>query len=99
MEHGDVIFRFFLPSDEDAAEAVEPGVCSFDDPASGLVAGFAFDVLRFFSAAADVRGETEFSEKPTDFVRVVAFVQTHSLRFFCGRLWTSYHDRFYRRFG
>jgi hypothetical protein len=40
MEHGKVVVGMFLPADEEATEAVQPGVGTLDDPASGAPPGF-----------------------------------------------------------
>ena len=83
MEHREVSVGAFLPADEDAAEAVQPGVGAFDDPAAGAEAGLAFDRLRFRAAAADVRGEREFVGECADLVVVVGGVEAEPL----GELW------------
>ena len=70
----------FLPAGEDAAEAVEPGVAAFDDPAAGAEAGLAFDRLCLFAAAADVGGEREFLGELTDLVVVVGGVEAEPVR-------------------
>jgi hypothetical protein len=70
----------FLPADEDAAEAIQPGMGSFDDPAAGAEAGLAFDRLRLVAAAADVRGEAELLGEFVDLGIVVAAVEAQPLR-------------------
>ena len=79
MEHREVGVGAFLPADEDAAEAVQPGVGALDDPAPGTEAGFAFDLLRFFAAAADVGSEGELLSEFVHLRVVVAFVQAEAL--------------------
>lgn len=79
VEHGEVGVGAFLPADEDAAEAVEPGVGAFDDPAAGAEAGLALDRLRLVAAAADVRSERELRREFAHLVVVVAAVEAQSL--------------------
>ena len=74
MEHGEVGVGAFLPADEDATEAVEPGVRSLDDPAAGAEACFPLDRLCFFAAAADVGGERELLGQVAYLVEVVAAI-------------------------
>ena len=93
MEHGEVGVGAFLPADEDAAEAVEPGVGALDDPAAGAEAGLAFDRLRFFAAAADVGGERELLGEVADLVVVVGGVEAQPLRPLPGRLGPFDRDR------
>lgn len=62
MEHGEVGVGAFLPADEDAAEAVEPGVGAFDHPAAGTEAGVAPELLLFLAAGTDVTGERELDQ-------------------------------------
>jgi hypothetical protein len=75
-----VIVGFLRPADEEAAEAVEPGVGALDDPAAGAEAGLALERLRFLAAGADVRGEAELVDERAHLVVVVALVQAEPLR-------------------
>ena len=54
MEHREVGVGALLPADEDAAEAVEPGVGALDDPAAGAEAGLALERLCLLAAGADM---------------------------------------------
>jgi hypothetical protein len=80
VEHGEVGVGAFLPADEDAAEAIQPGVRPFDDPAAGAEAGLAFDRLRLFAAAADVSGERELLAEVAHLAVVVRGVEAEPLR-------------------
>ena len=80
MEHGEVGVGAFLPADEDAAEAVEPGVGALDDPAASAEAGLAFDGLRLFAAPADVSGEAKLVQQLAYLAVVVAAVEAEALR-------------------
>ena len=53
---------------------------ALDDPAASAEAGLAFDRLRFFAAAADVRGEAELVGELVDLGVVVAAVEAEPLR-------------------
>jgi hypothetical protein len=86
VEHGEVGVGAFLPADEEAAEAVEPGVCPFDHPAAGAEAGLALECLRLLAARADVRREAELGRQLVDLGEVVALVQAEPLRLLGGRL-------------
>ena len=86
MEHREVGVGAFLPTGEDAAEPVQPGVGAFDHPAAGAVAGLAFDRPCFFAATADVRGEGELLGELVHLRVVVALVEAQPLRPLPGRL-------------
>jgi hypothetical protein len=86
VEHREVGVGAFLPAGEDASETVQPGVGAFDDPTAGSEAGLAFDRLRFFAAAADVRSEAELLGEFAYLVVVVAAVEAEPLRPLAGRL-------------
>ena len=86
MEHRQVGVGAFLPAGEDAAEAVEPGVGAFDDPATSAEAGLALDRLRLFAASADVGGEGELGGQLVHLGVVVALVEAQPLRLLRGRL-------------
>lgn len=79
MQHCEVGVGAFLPAGEDAAEAVQPGVGAFDDPAAGAEAGLVLDRLRFLAAAADVRGERELVGEFADLFVVVGGVEAEPL--------------------
>ena len=99
MEHGEVGVGAFLPTGEDAAEAVEPGVGAFDDPAAGAEAGLVFDRLRLFATAADVGGESELAGELADLVVVVGGVEAQPLGLLAGRLGPFDRDRLDRLAG
>jgi hypothetical protein len=99
VEHGEVGVGAFLPAGEDAAEAVEPGVGAFDDPAAGAEAGLALERLRFFAAAADVGGERELVAELAYLVVVVAAVEAQPLRPLARWLWALDRDRLDRLAG
>lgn len=80
MQHCEVGVGAFLPTGEDATEAVQPGVGAFDDPAACAEAGLVLDRFCFFAAAADVGGEAELGRELAYFVVVVAAVEAQPLR-------------------
>jgi hypothetical protein len=79
VEHRQVGVGALLPADEDAAEAVEPGVGALDDPAAGAKAGLALDGLRLLAARADVGGEGELGGELAYLGKVVTLVQAEAL--------------------
>lgn len=99
MEHREVGVGAFLPAGEDAAEAVQPGVGAFDDPAAGAEAGLPLDRLRFLAAAADVRGERELVGEFADLLVVVGGVEAEPLRELWCRLGPLDRDAFERGAG
>jgi hypothetical protein len=94
VEHREVGVGAFFPAGEDAAEAVEPGVAAFDDPAAGAEAGLLFDRVCFLAAGADVGGEAELGRELAYLVVVVAGVEAEVLRPLRARLGTVDRDRF-----
>jgi hypothetical protein len=80
VEHREVGVGAFFPAGEDAAEAVEPGVGSFDDPAASAEASLAFDRFCFLATAADVGGEGELLSELADLPVVVGTVEAEPLR-------------------
>jgi hypothetical protein len=93
VEHRDVGVDAFLPADEDAAEAVEPGLGALDDPAARAVAGFALERLRLLPARADVRREAELGGELVHLGKVVALVEAEPLRLLCAWLGPLDRDR------
>src|SRR5215472_4195119 len=89
MEKGQVIFRLFVPTDEQAAKAVHPRMRPFHDPTPRFEARFSLDGFGLRSSWANMGGKTEFAQDVTHLVIVIALVQAHALRLLLGRLWTS----------
>ena len=80
MEQGEVVVGLLLPADEQAAEAVHPGVRALDHPAPGPIArDLPFGGL-LFAARADVGGVAPFRDRLPRRVLVVALVQAQVLR-------------------
>ena len=65
----------FLPADEQAAEAVEPGVGALDDPAAGAIARLVLERVGLVAAGADVGGEAELAYELVHLAVVVAAVE------------------------
>ena len=80
MEHREVGVGAFLPAGEDAAEAIEPGVRSLDDPAASAEAGLPLDRLGFLAASADVGGERKLLRELADLLVVVGGIKAEPLR-------------------
>jgi len=99
VEHCEVGVGAFLPTGEDAAEAIQPGVGALDDPATSAEAGLAFDRVRFFAAAADVGGEAERGCELAYLVVVVAAVEAEPLWPLPGRRRSLDRDRLDRLAG
>ena len=80
MQHGRVILRFLLPTNQNATVSVHPTVCPFSHPAASPKPRGTPDQLRLLTARANMRREPEFPREVTDFVIVIPFVQTQVLR-------------------
>jgi phosphate transport system regulatory protein PhoU len=80
MEHPHVIFRFLLPTNQDAPVAIHPTVCPFRNPAASPKPGGASDQLRLATTRTNMRRELEFPRQIAHFLKVVPFVQTQMLR-------------------
>lgn len=78
MEHGQVVFGLFSPSDEQVPEAVEPRVGTLDDPAAGFLARFFG--LDFFPTRPNVDRVAQSGQRFAHLLRVVARVQAQALR-------------------
>jgi hypothetical protein len=99
VEHGEVGVGAFLPADEDASEAVQPGVSAFDDPAAGAEAGLASERFLLLAAGADVGGERELLAEVAHLDVVVGGVEAEPLRPSLGRLGPLDRDALDRRAG
>src|SRR3954447_3381292 len=78
VEESEVVCGFLRPSDQDGAEAIEPGMGAFDDPPSRLGAGLPLgsDLL---AAGAQMQGEAERGGEVTRLLVVVALVEAEML--------------------
>jgi hypothetical protein len=79
MEHSQIIYRFLFPTDENPAEAIDPGGDALDHPASRTTAVGAFGDL-FLTARLDMRSVTASAGFPADSVGVKTLVAAQMLR-------------------
>ena len=79
VKEGDVVVGRLIPADQDAPEAVQPAVRAFHHPAPGFEPSFSFDGLGLLAPAADVSGEAKLVQRASHLVKVVAFIQAHTL--------------------
>ena len=96
MQHAHVIFRFLLPTNQNATVSIHPTVCPFSHPAASLEPRGTPKQLRLLTARANMRREPEFPRQITHFVIVIPFVQTQVLRPVPRRWGSSYGDAFDR---
>src|SRR5437763_1714152 len=75
-----MVVGLLRPADEQAAEAIEPGVRALDDPAAGAEACLPLERLLLFTAGADVRAEPVLADEFVDLRIVVPLVQADPLR-------------------
>src|SRR3954470_19070090 len=85
VEEREVVGGLLGPTDQDAAEAVEPGVCSLDYPAARFGAGMTFG-MGFLATGAQMQGEAEGRGQGTRFIIVEALVEAEVLWPAAGRL-------------
>src|SRR5258706_7635374 len=97
MEKGQIVFRLFVPTNQQTAKAIHPRMTPFHHPAPGLEASFSLDRLGFFSSWTNMGRKAELTQDVAYLVVVIALVQAHSLRLLLCRLWTLDHDALDRR--
>ena len=78
LEHGEVVLRDSLPTDQKAAEPVVPTVRPLDDPATWLAANTSDE--RLLASTTDVRDDPSNSHRGFAVGVVVAFVQAQVAR-------------------
>src|SRR5437764_15197532 len=62
MEESQIVLRLFVPSDQQAAEAVHPRMCSFYHPPRCLETSIFLDGFGFFSTPTNVSSKAEFAQ-------------------------------------
>ena len=92
MEHGEVVLGAFLPPDEDAPKAVEPGVSTFDHPTPGTPSRFLSERGDLLAAGAQMKRKAELLSKEPHLVVVISLVQAETLRPLTGRFGSCHHD-------
>ena len=97
MKHGQIIFRFFCPTDQNSAETVHPTMRSFHNPSAGLIASFAFDRLGFLTSNWNMKRIMEPLQQRPYLIIVVPFVQANVLVLSICRLGPMDHNTFQRR--
>src|SRR5919108_3116851 len=86
MQKRHIVPHFFVPTDQHTPEAIHPAVCALHHPPPCPQPGFLLQGLGLFPAPSDMGGASKRGEQRTDFLIVIAFVQTHPLRRVWGRL-------------
>src|SRR6266700_3351331 len=97
MKQGQIILRLFVPTNEQAAKAIHPGMTPLHHPAPRFAAGYSLDGFGFFSSWTNMGRKAELAQDVADFVVVIPFVQTHPLQVVLARLWTLDDDSLDRR--
>src|SRR5262249_43909862 len=80
MEERQVVLRFLVPANKQAAKAVHPRMRWLDDPASRAEPGFPVDGFDLFSSRANVRRELECLQDLLDLWVVAALLPAPPLR-------------------
>src|SRR4030066_345334 len=96
MQKSDIVFRLFIPANENPSKAVQPTMGPFHHPATGLFASFLFKFLSLLSTRTNMRGKAKRFQNVSNLLIIIAFIQRHALRGFWSRLRTLYHDIFHR---
>jgi hypothetical protein len=91
VEQGEVVGGLLGPADQDGAEAVEPGVYAFDDPAPRFGPGMRLGP-GFLATAAQMQGEAKLCGEGTRRVIVKPLVETEMLGLTACRSGPSHRD-------
>ena len=83
MQHSQVSFSEFLPSHQDATEAIHPAMGTLHHPAPSLETGFVLDGLCFLAPCPDMGGKAELFHDLSYLIKVISLVQTKPLWGLC----------------
>ena len=83
MQHSQVSFSEFLPSHQDATEAIHPAMGTLHHPAPSLETGFVPDGLCFLAPCPDMGGKAELFHDLSYLIKVISLVQTKPLWGLC----------------
>src|SRR5262245_48761642 len=92
MKHRDIVLGLLIPTNENATEPIQPTVRPLHHPTSCLLPRPTLDCLRLPRLPGNVRCKAELLHDPFRLGVVVAVIQTHTLRFFFGRLGTLHRN-------
>src|SRR6266700_3321767 len=84
MEQRQIVRWLLVPTDEQTAKAIHPGVRSFHDEASRFEPSFPLDLFVLFPTRSDMSGEAEVMKDVAHFLVIVSLVQAHPLRLLLG---------------
>ena len=84
MKQTQIIFSFFFPPRQNAAEAVHPAMRPLHHPAACFESGLPLDGLGFLAPRLDVGGIPELFHQVAHVVVIVPFVQAYALRILPG---------------
>lgn len=74
MQKSHVVFRLFIPVNEDASKAVQPTMSPFYHPPSSLFASFVFDFLRLLATRTNMFSKTKPLQNVPDLLIIIARV-------------------------
>ena len=75
-----MVVHFFIPTNENAAETIEPPVGSFDDPTSRAVTRCPIDISLLLTPTANMSGLTiDRFEEFLELLGLITLVQTEVL--------------------
>jgi len=96
MKQTKKIIRFLFPPHQDAAEAIHPTMCPFDNPAASFEPSFMFDGLGFFASGSNVGCIIKLFHQISYLIRIISLIQRHTLRLLFCRFRTLYRNTLYR---
>jgi hypothetical protein len=91
MDKTEVVGGLLVPSDQDGAEAVQPGMRPLHDPTPCLGPGMALG-LHFLASGAQVQSEAELFGQRARLGIIVALIETKVMRPAPCRLWPLNRD-------
>ena len=80
MEHGEIVWLFLFPSDQNPAEAIHPGMGSLDHPSTWLKSALSFNGRCGFASDRDMGCGTKLRHQFSYFLKIIAFVHAHFMR-------------------
>ena len=92
MEEGEIVFRLFIPTNENTPETVHPTMSTFNDPTPCTFSCFFLQFFGFFATGANMRSESKFTQSIAHIIKIITSIHADVLFFLRRWLWAFDHN-------
>jgi len=95
MKQRQIIFRFLFPTNQYAAKAVHPAMCSLYNPTASFKACLMLNSLCLFATRTNMSSIAKLFNQVSYLTRIITFIKAHTMFFPFSWLWPFHRNTFY----